>query len=186
MSGADVAVGRGSRILVGLDVLMVDDPVEPRALSETTEALERLDWIGKPIVLVGDEISGRRLPAAPDERIAWVREALRRPDLDVALFDEREAERLGEPAGGDAVERWRTVGETWGAGRLVTRRTTSVGPARSAGLEVVRVGPRDTRMTAAIERPDHEARDLMDAISRLLVTDTFSMDPEARPLDRSG
>ncbi len=181
-----MSVGRGSRILVALDVLMVDDPVEPHALGETAEALERLDWIGKPVVLVGEEISGRRLPAEPDERIAWVRQALSRSDLDVALFDEPPVDRPGEPAGGDAVERWRTIGETWGAGRLVTRRTASVGPARSAGLEVTRVGPRDDTTTAAIERPDHEARDLMDAVSRLLVADTFSTDQEARPPDRSG
>ncbi len=178
--------GRGSRTLVALEVLMVDDPDRPRALGETSEALERLDWIGKPVVLVGEEISGRRLPVEPDDRIAWVRQALDRPDLDVALFDEPPVERLGEPAGGDAVERWRAIGETWGAGRLVTRRTSSVGPARSAGLEVVRVGPRDTTTTASIERPDHEARDLIDAVSRLLVADTFSTDPEARPPDRSG
>lgn len=153
---------------------MVDDLVEPRALSEATVALDRLDWIGKPVVLVGDTLSGRRLPADADERISWVREALHRPDLDVVLFDEPDVERPGAPVDRGGVERWRTISEAWNAGRLLTRRSTSVGSARRAGLEVFRVGPRGTTITGAIERPDHEPRDLMDAVGRLLVVDTFS------------
>ena len=42
--------------------------------------------------------------------------------------------------------------------------------ARRAGLTVIEVGG---RVTTAAERADHEARDLLDATTHLLMTETF-------------
>jgi hypothetical protein len=152
---------------------MVDDHAEPHRLDEATVALDRLALIGEPVVLAGEEVAGRRLPPTVEERIAWVRRALDRPEIEVAACAEPGAVRGSDTGEREAVGRWREIGDAWQAGRLVTSRPSSVGPARRAGLEVVRIGPRGGTTAAAIERPDHEARDLLHAVSLLLATDTF-------------
>ena len=161
-------------ILVGLDVLVVDDPNAPRPLDDAATALDRLSWIGRPIVMAGTELSGRRLPEADDERVAWVCAAFGTDELDVHPFDEPEANRVGEPSARDAVARWAEVRDLWDATWLITSRATSVGPARRAGLAVIRIGPRAAEGVATVERADHEARDLLDAVGHLLTLDAFA------------
>ena len=68
----------------------------------------------------------------------------------------------------------------WQADRLVTSRDSDVGPARRAGLIVVRIGPRDPASAPSVERADHEARDLLDAVSRLMTADVFGELPWVR------
>jgi hypothetical protein len=165
--------GGGSGILVCLDVLLGENPATPRPLAEAAVALERLELIGEPIVLVGSDIGGTRLDPDPRERTAWARRLLGRPDLRVAAFDEPDVDRGGGVTDHRATERWRQLRTAFRADRLVTRRAAGVGAARRAGLEVVRIGPRVFDTAAMIERPNHEARDLLHAVSRLLVADTF-------------
>jgi hypothetical protein len=160
-------------ILVALDVLVVDGPTAPRPLDSAATALDRLNWIGRPVVMAGHELVGRRLPEAADERVAWVRAAFGKDDLDVHPFEEPGLDRAGELSASHAVERWTEVRDAWGATWLLTSRITSVGPARRAGLAVVRIGPRPDG-AAAVERADHEARDLLDAASHLLASDAFA------------
>jgi hypothetical protein len=159
-------------ILVALDVLVVQDPSSPRPLDSAGTALDRLAWIGRPTVLAGREVFGRRLPEDEGDRIAWVRATFGREDLDVHPFDEPESDRAGDIA--HAVERWTAARELWQAGWLVSSRATSIGPARRADLRVVRIGPRGSDAAAAVERADYEARDLLDAVSHLLTRDAFA------------
>ena len=91
--------------------------------------------------------------------------------------DELDAEGPNEATRRGAVEGWRQLGETWHADRLITDRDSSVGPARRAGLTVVRIGPRDPGPAPSCERADHEARDLLDAVRCLLTADAFGRPP---------
>ncbi len=163
-------------ILVALDVLVGTDPAAPRLLDSTPTALDRLAWVGRPVVLAGQELLGRGLPLDAGDRVAWVRSMLGDDDLAVHAFDEPVADRAGETAERQAVERWIEARDTWNAAWLLTSRPTSVGPARRAELSVVHIGPRDAGRAATAERPDHEARDLLDAVSQLLVHDTFAVE----------
>jgi len=160
-------------ILVGLEVLLVDDPDAPRPLAEAATALERLGWIGRTVVLAGERIAGRRLPEVEADRIAWVRLTLDRPDLAVAVFEEPPTDRAGDGPGRAAVEPWLRLRDTWQAASLVTSDDRIVGPAHQAGLAVIQIGPGRTDGAPAVERADHQARDLLDAVNQLLVTDTF-------------
>ena len=164
-------------ILITLETLVVQDPSAPRPLADAAAALERLGWVGRPVVLAAGELLGRRLPAAPDERADWVRTAFRVPDLAVAAFDEPAADRAGDDAERDAIDHWAAIRSAWNADWLVTGRASSVGPARRADLVVVRIGPRASGAAATIERADHEARDLLDAVSQILASDTFAAEP---------
>lgn len=166
------STGRPS-ILVALDALVVDHPTAPRPLDTAATALDRLEWIGRPVVIAGHELVGRRLPEAEDERVAWVRAAFGRDDLDVQSFHEPEADRVGDSAR-HAVERWTEVRDAWAASWLLTSRATSVGPARRAGLAVIRIGPRAAEGAATVERADYEARDLLAAVGHLLTLDAFA------------
>jgi hypothetical protein len=174
VTDSDPKADRATRILIGLDTLLIEDPAAPRPTEDAQTALERLAWIGRPVVLAGAVIAGRKLPVDPDERAAWVRAILHADDLSVASFDEMPVERAGDAADRLAVDRWLALRDAWRAGRLITRHDGSVGPARRAGLEVIRIGPRSRSTTATIERPDVEARDLLDAVSRLLAHDAFA------------
>ena len=164
--------GERPGILVALDVLVLEDRESPRPLDSAATALDRLAWVGRPAVLAGHELFGRRLPQAEDDRVAWVRGTFGQDSLDVYPFDEPEADRAGEAA--HAIERWTEARERWQATWLLTSRVTSVGAARRADLQIVRIGPRGADATAAVERADYEARDLLDAVSHLLTRDAFS------------
>jgi len=166
----------GTGILVALEVLINDDPLDPRPLDDAVPALERLGWIGRPVVLAGRTLLGRRLPDGPADRSAWVRTVIGRHELDVACFDEPAADRPGDEADRLAVGAWSELRRTWRAEWLLTARPTSVGPARRAGLSVVRIGPRGSAIKESVERADHEARDLLDAVGHLLVGDAFAVD----------
>ena len=51
-------------------------------------AIERLGWIGEPVVVIGDQIGGRRLPFEPQDRVTWVRSHLGLPDVAAVVVDE--------------------------------------------------------------------------------------------------
>jgi hypothetical protein len=159
-------------ILVALDVLVVGDPNTPRPVDSAGSALDRLDWIGRPVVLAGRELLGRRLPEATADRVAWVRASFERDDLEVHPFDEPEADRAEELA--NAVKLWAAARELWRADWLLTSRAATVGAARRADLAVARIGPRDPDGAAAVERADYDARDLLDAVGYLLTRDAFA------------
>lgn len=182
MAPAEGSSRPAARILVALEVLMVDDPERPRAAAEASVALDRLGTLGEPVVVVGSDIAGRQLPDDPERRVAWVRMALDRPRLAVALFDEPEGERTGDGKGRPtSAERWQELASGWGADRLFTQRASSVGPARRAGLEVVWIGPQPGTVAASVERPNHEARDLLEGVRILQVDAAFETVDAAGP-----
>jgi hypothetical protein len=160
-------------ILISLDVLVVGDPTAPRPLDSAATALDRLGWIGRPTVLAGRELLGRRLPEDAGARVAWVRTAFGDDQLDVRVFDEP-ADRAGGLAERQAAERWAEARVACEADWLLTSLATSVGPARRARLSVVLIGPRGLDGPARVERADHEARDLLEAVSHLLTIDAFA------------
>ncbi len=160
-------------ILISADSLFETAAGAPRALADAPAAIERLRWIGRPVVLVGDELAGRRLPAEPEDRLSWVRTHLEVADLLIVAFDESAARRSGDAADQLAAEQWGRLRDEWQADRVLTGHDPSVGPARRAGLTVVRIGPRGRTPGATVKRADHEARDLLDAVSRLITADTF-------------
>lgn len=131
-----------TRILVSAETLFEHGVDAPRPLGDASAAIERLGWIGQPVVTIGEHIAGCRLPSEPNDRIGWVRMCLGTPDIPAAVFDDPAVDRASEAAERAAVESWSLVGNDWHADRLLTGRDSSVGPARKAGLTVVRIGPR--------------------------------------------
>ncbi len=160
-------------ILISADSLFEAGPDAPRPLADALTAIERLGWIGRPVVLVGDALVDRRLPAEPEDRLRWVRTRLELPDLAVVTFDEAGSGRLGDAVDRLVADQWSRLRDEWQADRLITGHEPSVGPARRAGLTVVRIGPRGSTPGATVERADYEARDLLDAVSHLITADTF-------------
>ncbi|HVQ23508.1 MAG TPA: hypothetical protein VMT36_09555 [Candidatus Saccharimonadia bacterium] len=154
-------------ILVALDVLVRPSDAGPRAVETSGRALERLGWVGRPVVLAGQTVAGRQLPMADADREAWARQILGDDTIEIVTFDPPTPERHGDD--GSALERWRTLTGTHQARWLIETGWPTV-LARRAGLTVIEVGGRT--MTAA-ERADHEARDLLDATNHLLMTETF-------------
>lgn len=154
-------------ILVALDVLFHAADDEPRVVETIVSAVERLGWVGRPVILVGPTLGGRRLPADADERVAWARHALGDDAVTVVPFEPPIPERHGDDA--EALERWRALRETHNA-RWLIESGWPLAPARRVGLTVIEVGG---RAAAVDERADHEARDLLDATNQLLMTETF-------------
>ena len=157
----------GMGILVALDVLIQPSEEGPRAMETTASALERLGWVGRPIILATGSVGGRRLPVEVEDRVAWARHALGDEDLLVVPFDTPAGDRHADD--GEAVDRWRTLREAHHASWLI-ESGWPINPARRAGLTVIEVGGHTATVN---ERPDHEARDLLDAANRLLMTETF-------------
>lgn len=161
-------------ILVQVEVLFTDGAATPRPLEAAAIALERLSWLGAPVVVVGGEIGGRALPEDCDARHAWVRSQLAMPDLRVVAVPDRvPGARAGDPADRSASDRWRVLAAEWHAGHLITSDPSWVGAARRAGLVVTRVGPRAVSDDPRLPRADHEALDLLDAVRRLIASDAF-------------
>jgi hypothetical protein len=154
-------------ILVSLDILVRPNGDGPRATDASASALERLGWVGRPVILAGSTAGGRRLPPADGDREAWTRHILGDETVIVVTFDPPTAERHGDDA--EAVERWRALKEAHQA-RWLIESGWPTAPARRVGLTVIEVGG---RAMIAAERADHEARDLMDATNHLLMTETF-------------
>ncbi len=162
-------------ILVGLDLLIGGDPDSPKPVDDADVVFERLAWIGRPVVLVGEAVLGRRLPETEAGRVAWVLGTLRSEGLDVFPFVETRMERDEDGADGPAVDRWTAVRAEFQATWLLTAHPSSIGPARRAHLGVIHIGPRTVDVPASVERADRRARDLLDAVSQLLTMDTFSV-----------
>ena len=84
---ADPRAADGEAILVTLSALVLAGPDAPVAAPDAAGALERLASFGRPVVLAGDTVAGRRLPDDPDARERWVRAALGRDvPIQVAPF----------------------------------------------------------------------------------------------------
>lgn len=170
---SELGVAPRRAVLVELDTLIVQDPADPRAVDDAGLALDRVAGVAEPIVLARERVAGRLLPADPDERIAWVREALDRPEARVLPIVAQPSERRTEAADRSLVSAWRAIRPDGSPAWLLTGDPRAVGPARRAGLRVVRIGPRPASVEADVERPDYEARDLRDAVNHLLVSDVF-------------
>lgn len=164
---SDQPAVREMGILVSLDVLLQPAGDGPRAVETTASAVERLGWVGRPVVLAGPVVGGRRLPAGADERVAWTRHILGDEDVVVVPFEPPASDRHGDD--GEAVDRWRELRDAHHA-RWLIESGWPIATARRAGLTVIEVGG---RAMSVADRADHEARDLIDAANQLLMTETF-------------
>lgn len=174
-AGAAPAAG----ILISLDALVTQRAEQPAALEEALVGLGRIGWIGRPIILVGDRVAGRALPASEGDREAWVRAAMGPGAYAVVAFIEPDVDRGPRRSDDSAAEDWRVLAEAHGGTWLVTDRPRQVGPAHEAGLKVILIGPSDGRPRR--QRPDYRARDLQDAIGHMLAADVF-----AHPVTEAG
>jgi hypothetical protein len=159
-------------ILISLDALIANRAEQPTALEEAPVALRRIGWMGRPIILVGERVANRELPAAGADREAWVRAAVGVGAYSVVAFEERPIDKGPRDGGDAAVEGWRELAEEQGGTWLVTEQAQQVGPAHKAGLKVILIGPNDAQPW--LQRPDYQARDLRDAVGHLLAEDVFA------------
>ena len=159
-------------ILISLDALVAPRTEQPTALEETPVALRRIGWMGRPIILVGDRVANRELPADGADREAWVRATVGLGAYSVVGFDEPLVERGLRDGGSASIEPWRALAQAQGGTWLVTDRAQQVGPAHQAGLKVILIGPSDAQPW--LQRPDYQARDLRDAVGHLLAEDVFA------------
>jgi hypothetical protein len=158
-------------ILISLDALIVQRADQPMALDEAPVALRRIGWIGRPIILVGEQVAGRDLPSDAREQEAWVRATIGRGAYAVVHFKDPSADRGLGPEG-QGVERWGEVRDAQHGTWLLTDRPRQVSSARKAGLKVILIGPPDPQPRG--QRPDYQARDLRDAVGHLLTMDVFA------------
>jgi len=167
-------------ILISLDALVVQRADQPTAIDEAPVALRRIGWIGRPIILVGQQVAGRDLPPESRDREAWVRATIGRGAYAVVHFEDPSTDRaLGQD--GHGVERWAELRDAQRATWILTDRPRQVGAARKAGLKVIVIGPPDPQPRG--QRPDYQARDLRDAVGHLLTMDVFA-GPAVPPGDR--
>ena len=160
-------------ILISLEALVVQRTDKPTALDEAAVALRRIGWIGRPVILMGQHVAGRDLPADPSRREAWVRSSVGRGAYAVVPFDDPSTGRGGHSD--QAADEWREVREAQHGTWLLTDQPRQVGPARQAGLKVILIGPGDAH--PSLHRPDYRARDLRDAVGHLLTMDVFGVSP---------
>jgi len=154
-------------ILVTLDALFEPAGDVPRAIASAETALERLGWVGRPIVLVGTTLGERRLPLVDDDRLAWARHTLGDTAIRIVLFDPPAEERHADDHA--AVTAWRELRGSHEA-RWLIHDGGPLAAARRAGLTVIAVGGRSV---GGVERADHDARDLLDAANHVLMTEAF-------------
>ena len=167
------------RILIEVAALFSDGAADPRPLADACLALERLAELGEPVILVGEELAGRRLPRDRQDRLDWVRGVLAAPGRVIVAVDEDAG--LSDGAQPDPAERWAHLQVAWDTDTLITSSRSSVVPARRAGLRVVCVGPREPALRPTMSRADHEARDLLHAVRQLVAVDAFDTPAEAPP-----
>jgi hypothetical protein len=153
-------------IFVALEVLVQPGEEGPRMTDTAARALERLAWVGRPVILATSSVAGRRLPTNDDERVAWTQHALG-DGVEVVTFDPPSGGRHADDA--EAVDRWRHLRDVHQA-RWLIEAGWPIAPARRAGITVIEVGGNARPVT---ERADHDARDLLDATNQLLMTETF-------------
>jgi hypothetical protein len=162
-----------TRILVGGSTLFSDRGPVPRPLAKSRLALDRLRELGEPVVLVGRDLGGRRLPDDEDDRVAWVRDCLGIPWLTIVAFEEPDAGRPMAPTTKQADGSWGALRATWRGVALLTTFESTVGAARRAGLNVIRIGARGSGTDPTHPRADYEAIDLLDAVRHLMFADAF-------------
>ena len=144
------------------------------------DGVARLLQIADDVVVLVEPI--RRRPGQPrygdDPRIACLREVVG-PDADVLTFvrcpHSGRACDCAKPSPGLialAREKLRLAGDGWHVGG----DQEGVQAGRAAGLRTIRVGPSGADHLSAVHRPDHEARDLLDAANRILVESTQSIE----------
>jgi hypothetical protein len=177
---AESAGQSSAGILIALDALIVQRADQPTALDEAQVALRRIGWIGRPIILVGQQVAGRDLPADPEHREAWVRSSVGQGAYAVVPFDDPSPDR-GVSQDGQRVEQWRQVRDAQHGTWLLTDRPRQVGAARQAGLKVILIGPTDPQ--PSLHRADYQARDLKDAVGHLLTMDVFASPPPPQASD---
>jgi hypothetical protein len=168
-----MAGDRGAAILVTLSALCLPGPDGPVAAPGVDVSLDRMAWLGRPVVVTGEEIHGRRLPTTRAGRLRWLKSTLAAPAT-LRLEDVRPpiADRRDGPLAGQARLAWAVMRKRHDATWLITDRAEDTRPAHAAGLAVVQVGvAADDDPTA--ERPEILARDLTDAIHLLLAYDLF-------------
>jgi D-glycero-D-manno-heptose 1,7-bisphosphate phosphatase len=144
------------------------------------DGLQRLRQIGDRLVVLVEPLQSRpgRRPPPRDPRLERLETELG-PDATDLVFVrcphgadgscrcakpgsgliELTIERLGLPD----VEGWHIGGDQAG-----------VQAGRTAGLRTIRVGPLGEDHLSAVHRPDHEARDLLDAANWILIESTRS------------
>ena len=171
--------GSRRRILVEAAVLFSDGAADPHPVADACLALERLGWVGEPVILVGRELAGRRLPDGTQDRLAWVRASLGGPERLIVAMDDGTGPDDGDQPG--PSEPWAGLQAKWDADTLVTSRQASVASGRRAGLTVVSIGPRGPAANPTMPRADIEALDLLDAARRLIAADTFDGPAEVAP-----
>ncbi len=144
------------------------------------EAMSRLETLGDVVVLIGPAYAGRVAPTATDERIALVRDALGRPDVPVMTWDAdtERTESRHEPSAqllrpADAEQLAADLGSREKGGWLIVDPESDIVAWRALGLTVIRLGPSPAGPLPGFNRPDHEARDLLEAANWILLQDTF-------------
>jgi hypothetical protein len=143
------------------------------------EGVARLLQIADHVVVLAEPI--RRRPGQPryqeDPRVACLRDTIG-PDADGVTFvrcpHAGRACDCAKPNGGLitlAREKLQLPADGWHIGG----DQEGVQAGRSAGLRTIRVGPSGDDHLSTVHRPDHEARDLLDAANRILVESTQSL-----------
>ena len=169
----------GEAILVTLSALVMAGPDAPVAAPDAADALERLAALGRPVVLAGDEVVGRRLPDDSEARERWVRAVIGSKVPFVVVPFAAPVWDLHDAAGESNAEvAWTGLRAEQDAAWLITDGLDDVRPARRAGLRIVRVGPRTTAGPLATHA-DITARDLADAARLLLAQELFGQIPAA-------
>jgi len=152
-------------------VLFSNGAADPHPITGACLALERLAWLGEPVILVGEELAGRRLPGDAQSRIDWVRTGLGVPGCLIVAVDEGAS--VGDGDQPDPTGPWARLQATWDADTLITSLQSSVTSGRRAGLTVVSIGPRGPAVNPTMPRADVEALDLPDAVRQLIAADAF-------------
>jgi len=170
---------------VAVDTLVPEAPpddADDRLIlrSGVEEAVSRLETLGDVMILIGPAFAGRAAPEGSAERIALVRDALGRADVPVVAWDAEteRSETRHEPSAqlvrpADPAALAAALGSREKGGWLIVDPESDIPAWRTLGLTVIRLGPSPAGPLPGFNRPDHEARDLLEAANWILLQDTF-------------
>jgi len=138
------------------------------------EALERMAEVADRLVVVVDP------PAADASRVmatanrvdvlrAGLGEVAQQLVIATCTHDEEDRCDCAKPGSGLVNQSLKGHRLPDGGGWYVTADQEGVVAGRNAGLQTIRIGPVADDHLSAVHRPDHEARDLMDAANRILL-----------------